>query len=717
MLKRVTILFFCTCLYSVILKAQNITTIAGGGVAGLGDGASATAASIGYFNGIAFDSIGNLYISDSYNNRIRKVNCITNIITTIAGNGVAGYGGDGSNGIFAQLNSPSMLCIDTSNNLYFSDLNNFRIRKIVLSTNIISTIAGNGIVGFAVDGTIATGASIIPNGGIDVDHLGNVYYIDNGTRVRKISVSGIITTIAGNGIAGFSGDGGSATSSSIFASGIKLDNSENIYIADWNNARVRKVLASTGTINTIAGNGSFVYITDSVPATSTAVNAMTITLDRNNNIYLSESSGSDRVRKIDTNGIICTIAGNGIAGFGGDGYAATSSMLHTPVQLSFDNCSNLFIADQQNRRVRKVTFTPPIATSTPSISVSAITSSDTLCSGLPITYIATVTGGGTYLSYQWFVNGVSVALGTGNSYTFTPSNGDSINCIVTTANSCSDPSTATSNTAHITVISAIPSISISANPAGVVCLTDGSFVTFNAMATSGGSSPVYQWKKNGANTGISATSYTYIPADGDSIRCVLTSSEPCASPAVVSSNMITMTVDTIITPVITLSGSSDAAIGSTVTITASVASAGTSYIIYWMNHGTIFSTTSVPVTSYVKMADTDTITAKIIVTSGGCYDSTISQFHTVFNANEGINDFIEQGVTVFPVPVKDILHITGIKETTVYTLYEMTGRAVMSGALLPKENEINISNLATGVYLLQVQYNDGTREVRKIVKQ
>ena len=696
--------------------AQIITTVVGcGACSSFGDGGPATIASIGYLGGITIDKHNNIFLADGNNNRIRKVDFLTNTITTIAGNGVPGFSGDGGQATCAQLSDPTWVAVDTLGNLYVTDPGNNRVRKIDTS-GIITTFAGNGITGYSGDGIPASNASINGPQDIAVDNFGNVYIIDGANpRIRKVNSTGIISTIAGTGYTGYSGDSGPATDAQLSGPfGICSDVNGNIFFVDADNHCVRKIDIITGIIKTVAGNGLAGFNGDGGLSVSSEMQPLGVTTNDSGYIFIADNV-NNRIRKVNSLGIINTVAGTGISGYGGDGGAAATCMLYRPHNLVFDRCGNLYIADQMNRRIRKVIFNPPLPSATPSLFITS--GGDTVCAGAALTYTAYTSGAGTYLSYQWFVNGVSVALGTGNSYTFTPSNGDSINCIVTTANICSGPSTAISNTAHITVISAIPSISISANPPGVICLTDGSFVTFNAIATSGGSTPVYQWKKNGANTGISATSYTYIPADGDSIRCVLTSSEPCASPAVVSSNMITMTVDTIITPVITLSGSSDAAIGSTVTITASVASAGTSYIIYWMNHGTIFSTTSVPVTSYVKMADTDTITAKIIVTSGGCYDSTISQFHTVFNANEGINDFIEQGVTVFPVPVKDILHITGIKETTVYTLYEMTGRAVMSGALLPKENEINISNLATGVYLLQVQYRDGKREVRKIVKE
>ena len=698
------------------LFGQIITTVAGNGSSSaLGDGGYALMASVGEPYGLITDDSGNCYFTDVLNNKVRKISSF-GIISTVAGTMLAGYNGDGILATAAELNDPTDVAINRDGNIYIVDKLNHRIRKIDISTGLISTVVGNGSIGYSGDGGAATLAQLNNPQNICFDHLGNLYISDAANnRIRKVDTFGIITTIAGNGAPGFYGDGAMATAAEVQAVyGMCADNIGNLFFSQNMDYRVRRIDVS-GVITTIAGNGLSGSYGDGGMATNAALIPYRLALDNANGLYISGIT-TNNIRKIDLNtGIIYTQAGTGTPTFSGDSGLATLAGINSPIGIHFDYCHNLLIADEINHRIRKVTFNPLSPTSIPSISISAVTS-DTVCSGLPITFTAIVTGGGTYLFYQWFVNGVSVSSGGGNTYTFTPSSGDSINCIVTTANSCSTPASASSNTIHITVVATTPTISITANPPGVVCLTDGSFVTFNATATSGGSSPVYQWKKNGANTGISATSYTYIPADGDSIRCVLTSSEPCASPAVVSSNMITMTVDTIITPVITLSGSSDAAIGSTVTITASVASAGTSYIIYWMNHGTIFSTTSVPVTSYVKMADTDTITAKIIVTSGGCYDSTISQFHTVFNANEGINDFIEQGVTVFPVPVKDILHITGIKETTVYTLCEMTGRAVMAGALLPKENEINISNLAMGMYLLQVQYRDGQREIRKIVK-
>ena len=390
-------------------------------------------------------------------------------------------------------------------------------------------------------------------------------------------------------------------------------------------------------------------------------------------------------------------------------------MLYRPHNVIFDKCGNLYIADQANRRLRKVTFNPLPPTPIPSVSISSNTSSDTVCTGLPTTYTATVTGGGTYLSYQWFVNGVSVAPGTGNSYTFTPVNGDSIYCVVTTVNSCSSPSVANSNIAHIAVSSIIPSISISANPAGLICLTDGSFVTFSSSSISGGSSPVYQWIINGSNVGVSAPGYTYLPVNADSVRCVLTSSESCASPSVVSSNMLIMTVDTIVTPAITLSGASAAAIGSTVTITATVANAGSSYLIYWMNHGIVFTTTTLPSVSYTKVLSADSITAKVIVTSGGCYDSTISFAQIVSSFNEGIiNMNGASSIELYPNPAGDVLHILANITLQSVTITNLLGQVVYSSAGdNSMQATINIRQLSKGIYFVKINNERVVRFVKE----
>ena len=191
------------CMLSVIeTDAQIITTVAGCGCWGsIGDGGAATAASFGYFGGIAVDKEGNLYIADGNNNRVRRVDFVTNIITTIAGNGTPGFSGDGGAATSAQLNNPEWVCVDSSNNIYITDAGNIRIRKVD-SLGVISTFAGNGLPGFSGDGGSATNASIYGPQGVCVDAFGDVYLVDGANpRIRKVNSAGLISTIAGTGVA------------------------------------------------------------------------------------------------------------------------------------------------------------------------------------------------------------------------------------------------------------------------------------------------------------------------------------------------------------------------------------------------------------------------------------------------------------------------------------------------------------------------------------
>ena len=250
-----------------------ITTVAGSGTAGHGgDGGAATSAGLSA-SGVAVDAVGNLYIADSGNSRIRKVDAVMGIITTVAGNGIAGYSGDGGAATSAQL-SPHLqgIVVDAAGNLYIADAGNNRIRKVTAATGVIITVAGNGTTGYSGDGGAATSAELGNSYGVAVDAAGNLYIADNGnSRIRKVdAVTSIITTVAGNGIAGYTGDGGAATSAELdHPQGVGVDAAGNLYIVD--NDRIRKVNAATGAITTVAGSGIAGYSGDGGAATSASL--------------------------------------------------------------------------------------------------------------------------------------------------------------------------------------------------------------------------------------------------------------------------------------------------------------------------------------------------------------------------------------------------------------------------------------------------------------
>lgn len=333
---------------------QFITTVAGNGQIGnTGDNGPATDALIGSPGLIAFDDSNNYYFAQPP--VIRKVSS-SGIITRVAGNGTTGYNGDSIFALSAQLNLPEPAY--HSGSLYIADQGNHRIRKIDLATSVITTIGGTGMPGFSGDGGLAVNAMINSPASITFDTSGNLYFVDgNNIRIRKIDHSGIITTIAGNGSSGYGGDNGPAVLAELWlGGGIRIDKYNNLYIASLQ--KVRKVNLSTNIITTVAGNGSIGYSGDGGLAELAELwFALDVLPDNSGNIYISESS-NNVIRKVNSNGIITTIVGTGVSGYNGDGGLADTSKLNSPRGIALDSCNNLYISDNSNHRIRKVTFNP-----------------------------------------------------------------------------------------------------------------------------------------------------------------------------------------------------------------------------------------------------------------------------------------------------------------------------------------------------------------------
>jgi len=334
-----------------------ITTVAGNGTDGFsGDGGPASAASLSNPSGTALDGAGNLFIADKNNQRIRRVNAATGTITTVAGNGASGFSGDGGPASAAMLNLPDGVALDGAGNLFIADEGNARIRGVDAATGSITTVAGNGVFGFSGDGGPATAASLYVSGGVAVDGAGNLF-IGDGQNVRRVdAATGIIDSVAGNGASGFSGDGGPATAASLGGfRGVAVDGGGNLLVADTQNLRIRRVDAATGVINTVAGNGTEGFSGDGGPATYASLDVPDgLAMDADGNIFIADSS-NDRIRRIDAaTGIISTVAGNGIEGYSGDGGPATAASLDGPERVALDGDGNLLISDDGNRRLRKV---------------------------------------------------------------------------------------------------------------------------------------------------------------------------------------------------------------------------------------------------------------------------------------------------------------------------------------------------------------------------
>lgn len=338
-------------------NAQVITTVVGNGSPGYGgDGGPAASATLHRPFKVVFDNIGNMYIVDLYNNCIRRVDT-SGYISRFAGIvGTWGFGGDGGPATTAAFNQIDGLAFDGTGNAYVADGNNNRVRKID-TAGIVSTFAGCDTSGYGGDGGPATVAKLNYPNSVAIDSVGNVYISDcANNRIRKVNTSGIISTVAGSGSVGYCGDGGPATAACLWAPfSVALDANGNVYIMDDGNSVVRKV-NTAGIISTIIGNHIPGYSGDGCVATLAQIGEFSseLSVDGFDNMYFGDFS-NNVVRKVNlTSGIINTIAGNGVAGFGGDGGQALASRLNGPVGISFDKKGNAFIPDFYNNRVRKI---------------------------------------------------------------------------------------------------------------------------------------------------------------------------------------------------------------------------------------------------------------------------------------------------------------------------------------------------------------------------
>jgi cysteine-rich repeat protein len=336
-----------------------ITTVAGTGVAGFsGDGGPATSAEIRSPHGVAIDGLGNLFIADRNNHRIRRVDAASGLVTTVAGTGVAGFSGDGGPATSAQLNFPRGVAVDGLGHLFIADMSNHRIRRLDASTGVITTVAGTGVPGLSGDGGPASSAQLESPNGVAVDGFGNLFIADvSNHRIRQVNaVTGVITTVAGMGAPGFSGDGALATSAQLnLPHGVAVDGFGNLVIADRINHRIRRVDAATGLITTVAGTGEAGFSGDGGPATSAQLNfPHGVAVDGFGILFIADRI-NHRVRRVDAaSGLITTVAGTGAQGFSGDGGPAARAGLSSPVGAAVDGLGNLFIADSSNHRIRRV---------------------------------------------------------------------------------------------------------------------------------------------------------------------------------------------------------------------------------------------------------------------------------------------------------------------------------------------------------------------------
>ena len=334
-----------------------ITSVAGNASTFIygGDGGQATRASLFLPMGVTVDAANNIYIADTYNNAIRRVDSQTGIITTIVGNGKGGASGDGGPASAATLNLPSSVQLDAAGNLYIADTGNNVIRVVNAASGTISTVAGTmGQHGYSGDSGKATLATLESPHGITLDSDGDLYIADTGNNVIRLVAgsSGVISTIAGNGIAAYTGDNGAAAAASLNGPwGISLAGTGELYIADQNNNAIRKV-SSAQIMSTVAGNGVAGFAGDGRIASTSRLNTPGgVTIDVAGNIYISDS-GNNRIRKINSaTQVISTIAGSG--GYG-DSFPANIASLYGPFTIALDGKGDLFIADSLHNRVREI---------------------------------------------------------------------------------------------------------------------------------------------------------------------------------------------------------------------------------------------------------------------------------------------------------------------------------------------------------------------------
>ncbi len=332
-------------------------TVAGSGVTSFaGDGGSATIARLNYPSAVTHDSAGNLFFADQGNHRIRKIS-VDGMVTTVAGNGQPGFSGDGSAAILAQLNSPTAVAVDAKGSLYITDTANHRVRKVTAG-GFIYTIAGKGTRGYSGDGSSATAAQIDSPDYVVVGNDGTVYFSDNGnSRVREISVAGTISTLAGNGLI-----------STLDPRGLTLDTSNTLYIADTANSRIRKV----------AGIGTMVTAFDGKNGLLRAPRGVAI--DSHGVLFVADS-GSHQVKTIDRDGTVAVIAGDGSPQLAGDGSAAATAELNTPLDVTLDDAGNIWIADSGNNRIRKLTLGADVVTPPPPVQSIGVTNAASLLPG------------------------------------------------------------------------------------------------------------------------------------------------------------------------------------------------------------------------------------------------------------------------------------------------------------------------------------------------
>ncbi|HXB73149.1 MAG TPA: hypothetical protein VNY05_33235 [Candidatus Acidoferrales bacterium] len=376
-------------LAAAMASGQTITTFAGNGTAGFsGDGQQAAQAMINRVVGLVADAAGNIYLAEELNNRVRKVDT-NGVITTFAGTGTAGFSGDNGPALQAQLSGPLGLCVAPSGDIYVTDQGNKRVRKISPS-GTITTVAGNGFGVSGGDGGPATSAGMVIPIRCAVDQNSNLFIVDQGAHViRKVNADNLISTYAGT-TQGFSGDGGLATQAAMNnPTAAAVDAAGNLYVSDQVNQRIRRIDASTLTITTVAGTGSAGYSGDGGSAISASLNFPGgVVVDSSGELFIVDST-NNRVRKV-SGGIISLVAGTGTPGFAGDRGPALQAQFNNPFAITLDKAGNLYVGDIANNRVRIISGA--VGGIGPSITSAGVTNAASFQTGIALGGIVTIFG-------------------------------------------------------------------------------------------------------------------------------------------------------------------------------------------------------------------------------------------------------------------------------------------------------------------------------------
>lgn len=566
-------IFFADQFRAVIRKIDLsgiITTVSGAAGSGVcaGDGGPFLNATYTGITGMAFDNAGNLYISDGTCHTVRKVNT-AGIINRVAGsNMLPGFSGDGGPATAAQMDVPCQVALDNAGNIYIPDQLNNRIRKVDLA-GIITTIGGAGLNDYTGEGGPAVLADIGSPSSLTVDRNTGSIFILNEFNVRRIDSTGIVTTFAGNGNFGYTGDGGNCLLAAIGEpENVNAAPNGDIYLVDDFKNAVRKI------------NACPFAVVDQQPL-NIAVCA------NSNTIFTVNVINPGTYQWQVNNGTGWTNITDNVTYSG----AVTNTLSVTGVNLSMDNyhyrCWLTNPCTNSCSHPASLTITNPVV---PTINISA--SDNSICQGTNVIFTATAVNGGINPVYQWKKNGINVGTNTDSYSDNSLANGDIITCTLASSLNCVSSATVVSNQITMLVNAAlVPAITITTTSTTMCAVSSANFV---ATAVNGGTSPTYQWKKNGINVGTNSNQYLESSVtDGDIITCTLTSSGSCLSVNSVTSNAITLTVYPVETSTLSISTPvTTICAGTPVIFTATAVNPGSNPVYQWRKNNIIVGTNS-----------------------------------------------------------------------------------------------------------------------------